>query len=97
MRRLSGDLLNAYRVEAEKLGIGYQTLMQIKLKEGLENTLVKRLEKLEKAMKVKARGELDWMWNFSYLPRAIFCFLILANTSEDFIDFEGAFSLQPLN
>jgi len=52
--RISGELLNTYRAEAEKLGIGYQTLMQIKLKEGLENTLEKRLEKLEKAMKVKA-------------------------------------------
>jgi predicted DNA binding CopG/RHH family protein len=52
--RISGELLNAYRAEAEKLGIGYQTLMQIKLKEGLENSLEKRLEKLEKAMKVKA-------------------------------------------
>ena len=52
--RVSGELLNAYRAEAEKLGIGYQTLMQIKLKEGLENSLEKRLEKLEKAMKVKA-------------------------------------------
>lgn len=52
--RISGDLLNAYRAEAEKLGIGYQTLMQIKLKEGLEHSLEKRLEKLEKAIKVKA-------------------------------------------
>jgi predicted DNA binding CopG/RHH family protein len=52
--RISGDLLNAYRKEADKLGIGYQTLMQIRLKEGLENSLEKRLEKLEKAMKTKA-------------------------------------------
>lgn len=52
--RVSGELLTAYRVEAEKLGIGYQTLMQIKLKEGLQNSLEKRLEKLEKAMKGKA-------------------------------------------
>jgi len=52
--RISGDLLGSYRKEAEKLGIGYQTLMQIKLKEGLENSLEKRLEKLEKAMKAKA-------------------------------------------
>lgn len=52
--RISGELLSAYRAEAEKLGIGYQTLMQIKLKEGLENSLEKRLEKLEKAMKVRA-------------------------------------------
>jgi predicted DNA binding CopG/RHH family protein len=52
--RISGDLLNAYRTEATKLGIGYQTLMQIKLKEGLEHSLEKRLEKLEKALKIKA-------------------------------------------
>ena len=52
--RISGDLLNAYRAEAAKLGIGYQTLMQIKLKEGLEHSLEKRLEKIEKALKVKA-------------------------------------------
>jgi predicted DNA binding CopG/RHH family protein len=52
--RVSGDLLNAYRAEAEKLGIGYQTLMQIKLKEGLNNSIEKRLEKLEKAVKTKA-------------------------------------------
>ncbi len=52
--RISGELLNAYRKEAEKLGIGYQTLMQIKLKEGLENSIEKRLEKVEKALKVKA-------------------------------------------
>ncbi len=51
--RLSGELLNAYRAEASKLGIGYQTLMQIKLKEGLENSVEKRLEKLEKAMRSK--------------------------------------------
>lgn len=52
--RLSGDLLNAYREEAAKLGIGYQTLMQIKLKEGLDHSLEKRLAKIEKALKVKA-------------------------------------------
>jgi len=51
--RVSGELLNAYRTEAAKLGIGYQTLMQIKLKEGLEHSLEKRLEKLEKAMKAR--------------------------------------------
>lgn len=52
--RISGDLLNAYRAEAAKLGIGYQTLMQIKLKEGLDHSLEKRLAKIEKALKVKA-------------------------------------------
>jgi predicted DNA binding CopG/RHH family protein len=51
--RISGELLNAYRTEAEKLGIGYQTLMQIKLKEGLQNSLEKRVEKIEKVLKVK--------------------------------------------
>ena len=49
--RMSGELLNAYRVEAAKLGIGYQTLMQMKLKEGLDHSVEKRLEKLENAMK----------------------------------------------
>lgn len=48
--RVSGDLLDAYRIEAEKMGIGYQTLMQIKLKEALENPIEKRLERLEDAM-----------------------------------------------
>jgi predicted DNA binding CopG/RHH family protein len=51
--RISGDLLDAYRAQAAKLGIGYQTLMQMKLKEGLEHSLEKRLEKLEKAVKMK--------------------------------------------
>jgi predicted DNA binding CopG/RHH family protein len=37
--RVSGELLIAYRVETEKLGIGFQTMMQIKQKEGLENSL----------------------------------------------------------
>lgn len=52
--RISGTLLDAYRSEAAKLGIGYQTLMQIKLKEGIENTVEKRLERIEKAMKIKS-------------------------------------------
>lgn len=39
---------NAYREEAAKLGIGYQTLMQIKLKEGLDHSFEKRLAKIEK-------------------------------------------------
>jgi predicted DNA binding CopG/RHH family protein len=51
--RVSGELLHAYRAEAAKLGIGYQTLMQIKLKEGLEKSLEKRVERLEKVIKVK--------------------------------------------
>lgn len=51
--RVSAELLNAYRTEAAKLGIGYQTLMQIKLKEGLNNSIEKRLEKLEKVIKTK--------------------------------------------
>ena len=46
--RISGDLLNAYRTEAAKLGIGYQTLMQIKLKEGLENSIEKDQRNLKK-------------------------------------------------
>ena len=47
-------LLDAYRAEAEKLGIGYQTLMQIKLREALANPLEKRVQLLEKALKGKA-------------------------------------------
>lgn len=46
------DLMDAYRAEAQKLGIGYQTLMQLKLREALEhNSLEKRLEKLERKLK----------------------------------------------
>ncbi len=52
--RMSGELLDAYRAGAAKLGIGYQTLMQMKLKEGLDHSVEKRIEKLEKALKVKA-------------------------------------------
>jgi hypothetical protein len=35
------------------LGIGYQTQMQMKLTEGLDHSLERRLEKLEKAVKIK--------------------------------------------
>ena len=52
--RMSGDLLDAYRKEAARLGIGYQTLMQIKLREAIANPLEKRIEKLEKVIKAKA-------------------------------------------
>ncbi len=52
--RISGDLLDAYRAEAARLGIGYQTLMQIKLREALDNPLEKRVQSLEKALKGKA-------------------------------------------
>lgn len=53
--RISGDLLDAYRAEAARLGIGYQTLMQIKLREALDNPLEKRVRSLEKALKGKAK------------------------------------------
>ena len=49
--RISGDLLDAYRSEAAKLGIGYQTLMQIKLREALDNSLTKRVEAIEKKIR----------------------------------------------
>jgi len=49
--RISGDLLDAYRAEATKLGIGYQTLMQMKLRETLDNSLAKRVEAIEKKLK----------------------------------------------
>ena len=52
--RISADLLGAYRAEAARLGIGYQTLMQLKLREALGNPLEKRLEKVERALKRKA-------------------------------------------
>jgi uncharacterized protein (DUF4415 family) len=52
--RMSGDLLDAYRAEAARLGIGYQTLMQIKLREAIANPLEKRIAKLEKVIKTKA-------------------------------------------
>lgn len=45
------DLIDSYKAEAEKLGIGYQTLMQLKLREALGNPLEKRIEALEKKMK----------------------------------------------
>lgn len=35
--RIPGDLLNAYRERAERLGVPYQTLMQMKLRDGLAN------------------------------------------------------------
>lgn len=45
------DLIDSYKAEAEKLGIGYQTLMQLKLREALGNPLEKRIEALEKKLK----------------------------------------------
>lgn len=51
--RISGELLDAYRAEAEKLGIGYQTLMQIRLREALDQKkLEKRVERLESKLKL---------------------------------------------
>lgn len=44
---VSEDLLQTYRDEAQRLGIGYQTLMQIKLKEAMDNSLEKRIEAIE--------------------------------------------------
>ena len=45
------DLQEAYKAEAEKLGIGYQTLMQMKLREGLDkSSLETRLEKIEQKL-----------------------------------------------
>lgn len=45
------DLMDAYKAEAEKLGIGYQTLMQMKLREALDNPLEKRVAAIEKKLK----------------------------------------------
>lgn len=51
--RLPGDLLDAYKAEAGRLGIGYQTLMQIKLREAIEKPGIEsRLEKIEKKLKM---------------------------------------------
>lgn len=50
--RVSEDLVDAYRAEAEKLGLGYQTLMQMKLREALlKDSLEKRVEAIEKKIK----------------------------------------------
>ena len=45
------DLIDIYKAEAAKLGIGYQTLMQLKLREAVGNPLEKRIEALEKKLK----------------------------------------------
>ena len=44
------SLQDAYKVEAAKLGIGYQTLMQIKLREALDNPIEDRLARVEKKL-----------------------------------------------
>jgi hypothetical protein len=50
--RLPGDLLDAYRKRAERLGVPYQTLMQMKLREGLErDSLDARVAALENVLK----------------------------------------------
>ncbi len=45
------SLQKAYKVEASKLGIGYQTLMQMKLKEAINNPLEKRVSAIEKKLR----------------------------------------------
>ena len=49
--RMSGDLPDAYRALASRLGIGHQTLMPIKLREALDNPLEKRTSAIEKKHK----------------------------------------------
>jgi hypothetical protein len=50
--RIPGDLLDAYREKAERLGVPYQTLMQMKLREGLErDDLGARVAALENVLK----------------------------------------------
>lgn len=51
--RISGDVLDAYRAEAERLGIGYQTLMHMKLKEAISggSSLEARIQALERKFK----------------------------------------------
>lgn len=48
---VSEDLLETYRDAAKKLGIGYQTLMQIKLREAMDHSLEKRIEAIELKLK----------------------------------------------
>jgi len=49
--RMSLDLLDLYRAEAKRLGIGYQTLMQMKLKEAIsKNPIEERVAKLEEKL-----------------------------------------------
>lgn len=45
------SLQKAYKSEAAQLGVGYQTLMQMKLKEALENPLEKRVAAIEKRLR----------------------------------------------
>ena len=44
------SLQDAYKAEAAKLGVGYQTLMQIKLREALDNPIEDRLARVEKKL-----------------------------------------------
>ena len=50
--RMPADLLDAYRSRARKMGIGYQTLMQMKLREALESD---RLDARVTALEAKLR------------------------------------------
>lgn len=50
--RMAADLLDAYRTRAKKMGIGYQTLMQLKLREALDND---RLDARVTALETKLR------------------------------------------
>jgi len=53
--RMPADLLDEYRKRADRLGIGYQTLMQMKLREALEtDTLKDRVAALERKVLRKA-------------------------------------------
>ena len=51
--RITADVLDGYRARAKTLGIGYQTLMQLKLREALERD---DLESRIKALEIKTRG-----------------------------------------
>lgn len=53
--RMAADVLDAYRTRAKKLGIGYQTLMQMKLREGLEKDVLEaRLSAVEAKLRRRA-------------------------------------------
>ncbi|MCM0604848.1 MAG: hypothetical protein KA715_02030 [Xanthomonadaceae bacterium] len=53
--RVPMGLLKAYKLEAEKRGVGYQTLMLDALQERVLSTDIEKLidEKIEKALKLK--------------------------------------------
>jgi uncharacterized protein (DUF4415 family) len=57
--RMPLDLLDLYRAEAKRLGIGYQTLMQMKLRESISSKpLEDRIANLEKVISKNRKMEI---------------------------------------